>query len=66
MSGNVHVADYCTVQSFDKRAFGDGAVLGCDFVGTVEQVGLGVKRLTVGTVIAGLIWGGEDIVIESR
>lgn len=34
-------------------------MLGCDFVGTVEQLGSKVKRLKEGDVIAGLIWGGK-------
>lgn len=46
------------VQCFDINAFGDGTVLGCDFVGTVEKVGSGVSRVVVGDVISGLIWGG--------
>ncbi|VUC34864.1 unnamed protein product [Clonostachys rosea] len=55
-----HVAQNPTdVQSFDKNAFGDGAVLGCDFVGTVESIGQAVNRFKPGDVIAGLIWGGE-------
>ncbi|KAH7362620.1 chaperonin 10-like protein [Plectosphaerella cucumerina] len=47
------------VQSLDTKAFDDGAVLGCDFVGTVEQLGPGVSRFSKGDTIAGLIWGGE-------
>ncbi|KAJ5020007.1 hypothetical protein K4K57_005947 [Colletotrichum sp. SAR 10_99] len=47
------------VQSFDGNAFGDGAVLGCDFVGTVEERGDQVNKLKKGDTIAGLIWGGE-------
>ncbi|MCJ1446233.1 MAG: hypothetical protein MMC23_006738 [Stictis urceolatum] len=47
------------VQSFDTNVFGDDAVLGCDFVGTVEQLGDGVTSFERGDVIAGLIWGGE-------
>ncbi|RDW61643.1 hypothetical protein BP5796_11535 [Coleophoma crateriformis] len=47
------------VQSFDGDAFGDGAVLGCDFAGTVEEVGSDVSRLKKGDKIAALIWGGE-------
>lgn len=47
------------VQSLDANAFGDDAVLGCDFVGTVETTGNKVTRVKVGTVIAGLIWGGQ-------
>ncbi|KAF4443598.1 alcohol dehydrogenase [Fusarium acutatum] len=46
------------IQSFDSNAFGDGAVLGCDFVGVVEQIGPNVTRIAKGTNIAGLIWGG--------
>ncbi|KAB8204626.1 zinc-binding dehydrogenase family oxidoreductase [Aspergillus parasiticus] len=45
-----HVAQNPTdVQSFDSNAFGDGTVLGCDFVGEVVQIGVG----------GALIWGGE-------
>ncbi|KAI8306101.1 Zinc-type alcohol dehydrogenase-like protein [Colletotrichum sp. SAR11_240] len=47
------------IQSFDGNAFGDGAVLGCDFVGTVEETGDQVDKLNKGDTIAGLIWGGE-------
>ncbi|CAL5866808.1 uncharacterized protein PFLUO_LOCUS1018 [Penicillium psychrofluorescens] len=55
-----HVAQNPTdVQCFDINAFGDGAVLGCDFVGEVTELGSGVTRLAKGDVIAGLIWGGE-------
>ncbi|RSL67620.1 hypothetical protein CEP53_002921 [Fusarium sp. AF-6] len=55
-----HVAQNPTdVHSFDSNAFGDGAVLGCDFVGVVEETGPNVTGITKGTVVAGLIWGGE-------
>ncbi|OBT54774.1 hypothetical protein VE04_03464 [Pseudogymnoascus sp. 24MN13] len=47
------------VQSLDSSAFGDGAVLGCDFVGTVEELGNAVSSLKIGDRVAGLIWGGE-------
>lgn len=47
------------VQAFDANALGDGAVLGCDFVGEVVEVGDGVEGRGKGDVIAGLIWGGE-------
>ncbi|EQB50260.1 hypothetical protein CGLO_10321 [Colletotrichum gloeosporioides Cg-14] len=47
------------ILSFDGNAFGDGAVLGCDFVGTVEETGDQVNKLNKGDIIAGLIWGGE-------
>ncbi|KAL1848401.1 Zinc-binding oxidoreductase alcohol dehydrogenase [Paecilomyces lecythidis] len=55
-----HVAQNPTdIQSFDGNAFGDGAVLGCDFVGEVVELGSQVTRLAKGEIIAGLIWGGE-------
>ncbi|OSS51852.1 hypothetical protein B5807_03670 [Epicoccum nigrum] len=47
------------VQSLDGNAFGDGTVLGCDFVGQVAQVGDSVSRYRKGDIIAALIWGGE-------
>lgn len=49
------------MQSFDSNAFGDGAILGCDFVGTVTETDKGVTRAAKGDVIAGLIWGGKNI-----
>ncbi|KAL4911711.1 chaperonin 10-like protein [Aspergillus aurantiobrunneus] len=55
-----HVAQNPTdVQSFDNNAFGDGVVLGCDFVGEVVELGSSVTRLAKGDVVSGLIWGGE-------
>ncbi|KXH34009.1 hypothetical protein CSIM01_02344 [Colletotrichum simmondsii] len=55
-----HIAQNPTdVQSLDGNAFGDGAVLGCDFVGTVEAVGDKCSKLSKGDTVAGLIWGGE-------
>ncbi|KAL4933019.1 zinc-binding alcohol dehydrogenase family protein [Aspergillus undulatus] len=47
------------VQSFDSNAFGDGAVLGCDFAGEVVELGSNVTRLAKGDVVSGLVWGGE-------
>ncbi|KAF3390249.1 hypothetical protein F1880_009039 [Penicillium rolfsii] len=55
-----HVAQNPTdVQAFDSNAFGDGAVLGCDFVGEVVELGSQVTRFAKGDIVAGLIWGGE-------
>ncbi|KAJ9491402.1 hypothetical protein VN97_g1854 [Penicillium thymicola] len=55
-----HVAQNPTdVQSFDGDAFGDGAILGCDFVGKVVELGKDVTRLATGDIVAGLVWGGE-------
>ncbi|KAI3552170.1 hypothetical protein CABS01_06507 [Colletotrichum abscissum] len=45
--------------AFDVDAFGDGAVLGCDFVGTAFEAHPNVSRLQVGDKIAALVWGGE-------
>ncbi|KAL1617920.1 Zinc-binding oxidoreductase alcohol dehydrogenase [Neofusicoccum ribis] len=45
--------------SFDSDAFGDGAVLGCDFTGIVQKVGDGVTRLRKGDAVAGLVWGAS-------
>ncbi|KAK1634532.1 chaperonin 10-like protein [Colletotrichum phormii] len=57
-----HIAQNPTdVQSLDGNAFGDGAVLGCDFVGTVEAVGDKCSKLSKGDTVAGLIWGGQWI-----
>ena len=45
--------------AFDLHAFGDGAVLGCDFVGTVTRIHPGVTKLEVGDRLAALVWGGK-------
>ena len=47
------------VQSLDGDAFGDGAVLGCDFAGVVEDVGANSK-LEVGDRIGAFVWGGSS------
>ncbi|KAF2016869.1 GroES-like protein [Aaosphaeria arxii CBS 175.79] len=45
--------------AFDLQAFGDDAVLGCEFVGTVVEAHPTVTKLEVGDCIAALVWGGE-------
>ncbi|KAL4871407.1 hypothetical protein BDV12DRAFT_183790 [Aspergillus spectabilis] len=47
------------VKSLDRNAYGPGAVLGCDFVGDVVDIGSNAKKVKRGDVIAGLIRGGE-------
>ncbi|PWY90967.1 GroES-like protein [Aspergillus heteromorphus CBS 117.55] len=57
-----HVARNPTdVSSLDRNAFGNGAVLGCDFVGEVIQLGSEVTRYKPGDVVAGLIWGASTV-----
>ncbi|KAF8852042.1 hypothetical protein BDZ45DRAFT_678655 [Acephala macrosclerotiorum] len=46
------------VQSLDSNAFGEKAILGCDYDGIVETLGDLVTPTKVGDRIAGLIWGG--------
>lgn len=53
------ILTFQTVQSLDSNAFGEGTVLGCDFVGTVETLGREASRAKEGDTIAGLIWGGK-------
>ncbi|KAL1885450.1 putative secondary metabolism biosynthetic enzyme [Paecilomyces lecythidis] len=45
--------------ALDVNAFGDGALLGCDFAGTVVETHPEVTRLQTGDQIAGFVWGGE-------
>ncbi|KAF5975109.1 toxD [Fusarium coicis] len=45
--------------ALDVNAFGDGAVLGCDFAGKVVDAHSSVTKLKPGDSIAGFIWGGE-------
>ncbi|RSL41028.1 hypothetical protein CEP53_013017 [Fusarium sp. AF-6] len=45
--------------AIDVNAFGDGAVLGCDFAGTVVETHQNVTKLQTGDQIAGFVWGGE-------
>ncbi|KAF5593859.1 toxD [Fusarium subglutinans] len=45
--------------ALDVNAFGDGAVLGCDFAGKVVDVHSTVAKLKPGDSIAGFVWGGE-------
>lgn len=43
------------------NAFGEGAVLGCDFAGEVVELGSSVTRYKKGDIVAGLIWGGKSL-----
>ncbi|KAF5624605.1 toxD [Fusarium tjaetaba] len=45
--------------ALDVNAFGDGAVLGCDFAGKVVDAHSSVTKLKPGDSLAGFIWGGE-------
>ncbi|KAL2878273.1 hypothetical protein SGCOL_006525 [Colletotrichum sp. CLE4] len=55
-----HVAQNPTdIQALDRNAFGEGAILGCDFVGTVEETGDQAHKLNRGDLVAGFVWGGE-------
>ncbi|KPM34848.1 hypothetical protein AK830_g11719 [Neonectria ditissima] len=45
--------------AFDLNAFGDGAVLGCEFTGIVTRTHPGVTKLSPGDRVAALVWGGE-------
>ncbi|KAI8716393.1 PKS-ER domain-containing protein [Fusarium sp. LHS14.1] len=45
--------------ALDINAFGDGAVLGCDFAGTVVEAHPSVTKIQDGDQIAGYVWGGE-------
>jgi NADPH:quinone reductase-like Zn-dependent oxidoreductase len=58
-SHNIYSINYFTVQAFDLNLFGNGAVLGCDFAGTVERLGKNVSKVAEGDTIAGLLWGGK-------
>ncbi|KAF5553201.1 toxD [Fusarium napiforme] len=45
--------------ALDVNAFGDGAVLGCDFAGKVVDAHSTVTKVKPGGSIAGFVWGGE-------
>ncbi|KAF5265198.1 hypothetical protein FOXYS1_4005 [Fusarium oxysporum] len=45
--------------ALDVNAFGDDAVLGCDFAGQVVDAHSTVTKLKPGDNIAGFVWGGE-------
>ncbi|KAK7421831.1 hypothetical protein QQZ08_009776 [Neonectria magnoliae] len=45
--------------AFDLNAFGDGAVLGCEFAGLVTRTHPSVTKLAPGDRVAALVWGGE-------
>ena len=38
-----------------------GAILGCDFAGTVAQVGLGITHFAIGARVAGVVQRGADL-----
>jgi NADPH:quinone reductase-like Zn-dependent oxidoreductase len=50
--------DTSAVLSLDSNAFGEGAVLGCDFAGRVSRIGPDVTSVKTGDRISGFIWGG--------
>ncbi|OJJ65396.1 hypothetical protein ASPSYDRAFT_54670 [Aspergillus sydowii CBS 593.65] len=55
-----HVAqNSIDIESFDNGDFGDGDVLGCDFMGTVEEIGDAVSKLGKGDIIAGVVLEGK-------
>lgn len=39
--------------------FGNDAVLGCDFVGNIVELGEGVQRFVVGDLVSATVWGGK-------
>ncbi|KAJ3531580.1 hypothetical protein NM208_g8812 [Fusarium decemcellulare] len=45
--------------AYDLWAFGDGAVLGCDFAGQVFRTHPSATRYKIGDTIAGFVWGGK-------
>ncbi|KAL5083492.1 hypothetical protein Trisim1_001422 [Trichoderma cf. simile WF8] len=45
--------------AFELNAFGDGAILGCDFAGVVTHIHPNVTKLATGDRVAALVWGGE-------
>ncbi|KAK5559138.1 hypothetical protein LTR46_003327 [Exophiala xenobiotica] len=47
------------IKSFDQNRFGDGAILGCDFCGRVEDVGKEVARFQRGDRMSGFVRGGR-------
>lgn len=59
MLGFMELFTNLLVLGLDANRFGDGAVLGCDFVGTVEEKGSNVTRADIGDVVARLIRGGK-------
>jgi NADPH:quinone reductase-like Zn-dependent oxidoreductase len=66
MESGIFVLMVGIIYALDQNRFGPGAVLECDFVGTVEEMGDQVDRddLTMGDTIAGLVRGGESILFS--
>jgi hypothetical protein len=50
---------HLVVQSFDGNDFGGGAVLECDVVENVLEIGDNVRWRSKRDTVAGQIWGGE-------
>ncbi|CEI67676.1 unnamed protein product [Fusarium venenatum] len=48
--------------ALDVDAFGDGAVLGCDFSGTVVSIHSNVTKLQIGDKVAGFVWGAHTCI----
>ncbi|THC98374.1 hypothetical protein EYZ11_002155 [Aspergillus tanneri] len=51
----IHRGSHFVVLSFDANTFGDGAVLGCDFVGELVELGNDVRRIAKGDIVVGLV-----------
>jgi NADPH:quinone reductase-like Zn-dependent oxidoreductase len=47
------------IKSFDLNRFGDGAILGCDLCGHVEELGADVTRIQRGDRVGGFVLGGR-------
>ena len=50
---------HLVAQSFDENHFGGGAVLECNVVENVLELGDNIRRRSKGDTVAGQIWRGE-------